>query len=114
MSSVKFSEKMSDLASKLVAFAICCGSLAGCEAARKEFDNEVQKEMNRVEKQVAEDAVKQYEIAKRSGSKMDAYVHAEMVAAAYLQAKDEGSYRKWKAISKADAAAAGMPSELTD
>jgi hypothetical protein len=36
-----------------------------------------------LEDQVAGDAIKQYEIAKRSGNQVDAYVHAGIVAAAY-------------------------------
>lgn len=67
------------------------------------------KDMQQIEQQVAADAVKQYEIAKRSGSAMDAYVHASLVAAAYLQAKDEPNYKKWKEIEKREAARAGMP-----
>ncbi len=68
-------------------------------------------DMQRIEQQVAADAVKQYEIAKRNGSAMDAYVQASLVAAAYLQAKDEVNYTKWKAIEKQEAARAGMPGE---
>lgn len=59
--------------------------------------------------QVAADTVAQYEIAKRGGSAIDACVHAGMVAAAYLQAKDESNYQKWKATESADCKAAGMP-----
>ena len=59
--------------------------------------------------QVTTDLVKQYEIAKRRGSAMDAYVHAGAVAEAYLQAKDEGNYQKWKAIAQQEGVRAGMP-----
>jgi len=34
---------------------------------------------------------------------------AGLVSAAYLQAKDEANYNKWKEIEKEDARAAGMP-----
>ena len=61
-----------------------------------------------VEKQVAADAVKQYEIAKRSGTAMDACIHAGLAAAAYLQAKDEAHYQQWKQTEKADCAKAGL------
>lgn len=44
------------------------------------------------------DAEKQYQITVSGGDKMDIYVHAGLVAAAWLQAKDEGNYKKWKAI----------------
>jgi hypothetical protein len=70
-------------------------------------------DMGQIEQQVAADAVKQYEIAKRSGSAMDAYVHAGLVCAAYLQAKDEANYQKWKAIERQEGIRAGMdPSML--
>lgn len=73
------------------------------------LEQQAQKEMGRIEQQVAEDAVKQYDIAKRSGSAMDAYVHASLVAAAYLQAKDEPNYQKWKKIEAEEARRAGAP-----
>ena len=66
-------------------------------------------DMHNIENKVAADAVDQYNIAKRSGNAMDAYVHAGLVSAAYLQAKDEANYNKWKEIEKEDARAAGMP-----
>lgn len=65
--------------------------------------------MQQIKNQVAEDAVKQYEIAKKNGSAIDAYSAASMVCAAYLQAKDEANYAKWKAIEKEEAKRAGMP-----
>ena len=74
------------------------------------LEKQAQKDMGRIEQQVAEDAVKQYEIAKRSGNATDAYVHASLVAAAYLQAKDEPNYQRWKAIEAQEARRAGMPS----
>jgi uncharacterized membrane protein YdfJ with MMPL/SSD domain len=64
--------------------------------------------MAEIENKVALDAVKQYEIAKTGGDKMEIYAHASMVVAAYLQAKDEVNYKKWKEIERADAKAAGM------
>jgi hypothetical protein len=71
----------------------------------------VKHEMGKVENMVAEDAVKQYEIAKRQGDKMQIYVQASMVSAAYLQANDEENYKKWKEIEKQDAKAAGAPTQ---
>lgn len=64
--------------------------------------------MQDIENQVAADAVKQYEIAKRNGSAIDAFSAASMVCAAYLQAKDEANYKKWKEIEKQEAQLAGM------
>ena len=75
------------------------------------LENQAAKEMQQIENQVAEDAVKQYEIAKRNGNATDAYVHAGLVAAAYLQAKDEVNYKKWKDIENEEAKNAGMPTE---
>jgi hypothetical protein len=53
-----------------------------------------------VEQQVAQDQIKQYEIAKRSGTAIDAAASAGVVAAVYLQAHDEENYRKWKSIEE--------------
>ncbi len=75
------------------------------------LEKQASKDMRQIEQQVATDAVKQYNIAKRSGNAMDAYIHAGLVAAAYLQAKDEANYRKWKKIEKQASAKAGMPDE---
>jgi hypothetical protein len=75
------------------------------------MDKQVANDMQKIENQVAIDAEKQYEIAKNGGDKMQTYVQAGLVAAAYLQAKDEVNYNKWKAIEKEEAKNAGMPSE---
>jgi len=63
--------------------------------------------MNGIHKKVCDDAVEQYGIAKRNGTSIDTCVHAGMVAAAFLQAKDEESYAQWKKTEKADCAKAG-------
>jgi len=73
------------------------------------LEKQAQKDLGHIQQQVAEDAVKQYEIAKRSGSAMDACVHAGLVAAAYLQAKDEANYQRWKQIEAEDCRRAGAP-----
>jgi general stress protein YciG len=75
------------------------------------MDKQVANDMQKIENQVATDAEKQYEIAKKGGDKMQTYVQASLVAAAYLQAKDEVNYNKWKAIEKEEAKNAGMPAE---
>lgn len=66
-------------------------------------------QMDKIEDSVAADAVSQYEIAARQGDPMQKCVQAGMVAAAFLQAKDEANYGTWKATEKADCAAAGLP-----
>ena len=53
--------------------------------------------MAEIEKAVATDAVKQYQITKRQGDKMQICVQAGLVTAAFLQAKAEDDYREWKA-----------------
>lgn len=68
-------------------------------------------DMQKIENQVALDAEQQYEIAKKGGDQMQTYVQASMVAAAYLQAKDEANYNKWKTIEKEEAKRAGMSTE---
>lgn len=75
------------------------------------LDDQVKSEMQRVENQVAIDAVAQYDIAKKNGSAMDAYVAAGFVSAAYLQAKDEENYKKWKAIETTEGKRAGISTE---
>lgn len=67
----------------------------------------VDREMADIEQKVAKDSEEQYTIAKKGGSKIDACVHAGMVAAAWLQAKDEAQYNKWKQVEEADCKAAG-------
>ncbi|OQA91204.1 MAG: hypothetical protein BWY26_01103 [Elusimicrobia bacterium ADurb.Bin231] len=62
-----------------------------------------------IEKKVAVDAEKQYVIAKRNGTSIDACVHAGIVAAAYLQAKDEPNYQRWKQVEFSDCDRAGVP-----
>ena len=72
-------------------------------------ERQAQKEMVRIENQVAEDSVREYEIAKRHGDSIEICVHAGLVTAAYLQAEDEANYIKWKQIQRADCKAAGVP-----
>lgn len=72
------------------------------------LESSAESKLDTIKVQVAKDSEEKYNIAKRSGSKMDAYVHAQMTAAAYLQAKDEASYQKWKAVEKQEAAEAGI------
>lgn len=73
------------------------------------LEQQAQHQMDDISNQVAEDAIKQYEIVKKSGTEIECYTQASLVAAAYLQAKDEENYQKWKNIEKQHADAAGMP-----
>jgi hypothetical protein len=62
-----------------------------------------------LEKKVASGFIDQYNIAKRSGTPIDVCVHAGLVSAAFLQAKDDANYQVWKATEAAACKAAGMP-----
>ncbi len=72
-------------------------------------EKQAQKELGKIEHQVAGDMVKQYEIAKRNGDLMQICVQAGMTTAAYLQANDEPNYQTWNKIQKVDCKKAGMP-----
>ena len=72
------------------------------------LEKQAAKALQKIENQVADDAVKQYGIASRSGTAMDVCVQAGFVTAAYLQAKDESNYRRWKEIEKTDCEKAGL------
>lgn len=76
-------------------------------AARKEA--EIRQRQSEFKREITSDIIKQYEITKRSGSEMDACVHAMAVAEVYLQTKDELNYKKWKSTAKVDCEKAGMP-----
>lgn len=71
-------------------------------------EKEAAETMRTIEQQVAQDSVDQYNITKQSGTAIDQCVHAGMVAAAYLQAKDQSSYANWKATEKQDCAFDGV------
>nr|WP_199065041.1 hypothetical protein [Chromobacterium sp. ASV5] len=74
------------------------------------LERSAKKETANIYNQVAEDAVNQYDIAKRQGDKIQICVQAGFVVAAYLQAKDETNYQQWKDIQQRDCEHAGMPS----
>lgn len=55
-----------------------------------------------INKKVIDDSIDQYNIAKKSGNAIDICVHAGMVKAACLQAKDEDGYKLWAEREKED------------
>ena len=71
-------------------------------------EEQAAKDFSKLAQQVASDALRQYQIAKRNGNAMEACVHAGLVATAYMQAKDETNYQLWKKIQKEDCATAGI------
>lgn len=78
--------------------ALLCGSC----------DQGAQMVMQDVHQQVVNDAEEQYRMVERSGTAIDKCVRAGLVAEAHLQAKDESSYRTWKAIENLNCANAGV------
>jgi hypothetical protein len=77
----------------------------------EDLETQADANLDQINRKVARDSMEQYEITRRSGTAMDRYVQACLVAAAFLQAKDEINYRKWKSIERVDGIAAGI---LTD
>jgi hypothetical protein len=80
----------------------------GQEQQKQAMQTQVATTMADIEGKVASDAETQYGIAKRQGDPMQTCVQAGMVAAAWLQAKNETEYGRWKATEKADCAQAGI------
>jgi hypothetical protein len=73
------------------------------------WQTQTAKYLDQVYNQVADDAVKKYEIAKRNGRPLDVCYQARMVALAYLQAKDETNYAIWKQTESRECSSAGLP-----
>lgn len=73
------------------------------------LEQQTAKEMDKINDQVSSDMVKQYEIAKSHGDKMQICVQAGIVSASFLQAQDDANYKKWKSIEDADCRRAGLP-----
>lgn len=96
----------------LAAFAavVWQGELRQPETARGMAENSLPiiPSEDQIHQEVINDSEKQYNIAKRQGTQMDACVQAGFVAAAYLQAKKEDGYRRWKNIEAYECSAAGV------
>ena len=63
---------------------------------------------NGIEKSVAKDSIKEYNLTVKGGNKIEICVHAGLVAAAFNQAHDEKNYLKWKKIEERDCKRAGI------
>ena len=72
-------------------------------------EREAAQTMREIENQVAQDSIVQYNIAKRNGSQMEVCTYAGMVAAAWMQAKNEAEYARWRQIQSQECRAAGIP-----
>lgn len=66
------------------------------------IERDTSRQMDNMEITLAHNEAMQYQIAKRNGSQTDACVHASMASAAFLQAKDEASFKQWKDIEKSE------------
>lgn len=64
--------------------------------------------LDAIHRKVMDDAIAQYDITKRNGSAMDRCGQAGFVKAAALQAQDEATFARWKAVETADCAAADV------
>ena len=92
----------------LASVAAVLGAVAYFTIGREAESRYVAAGMADIHNQVANDAVTQYEIAKRQGDPIQVCVQAGLVSAGWLQAKDEARYVAAKATEKADCARAGM------
>jgi ribosomal protein L40E len=72
------------------------------------IENQAASSMEKIQSQVANDAVAQYKIAAKQGDPIQTCVAASFVAAAYLQAKDEKSYEQWKKQEDTDCKKSGQ------
>jgi predicted nucleic acid-binding Zn ribbon protein len=67
-----------------------------------------QAELWKIQHHVANDAVTEYEIAKRQGDLRQVCIQAGFICSAYLHANYEIAYRKWKSIEAEDCKKAGL------
>ena len=73
------------------------------------LQSETNRTMQGITDKVADDAVKQYNIAAAQGDQMQKCVQAGFVAAAFLQAKNDVQYNVWKSTQSSECAQAGVP-----
>ncbi|OAK66912.1 hypothetical protein A3K87_05040 [Variovorax paradoxus] len=90
----------------LVVVAAVCFAIVACDGKAQQAAV-----LEDIYQQVVDDSIVQYNMVKRQGSAIDLCVHAGLVSAAYLQAKDEPHYASWKQTERTDCAAAGMPQQ---
>lgn len=91
--------------SHLILSGFLLAPLSGCDAAQDAQSSATDYIMD----SGATEQIKVYEIAKRNGAKMEACTQAMAIAALFLQAKNEESWKEWKVKEKEDCEAAGIP-----
>jgi len=98
---------------KFLIVLVMCLSFFACKELEDKVDQMEKKEVDKLDmkinSQVVDEALKEFEIVKKGGDKMEICVRAGFVAEAYLQAKDEAKYTEWKKTEKDLCKAAGMP-----
>ncbi|WP_454909719.1 hypothetical protein [Variovorax gossypii] len=82
-------------------------ALAACDDGKAQKAQQIAF-MDEIYQQVVKDSVDQYNIVKRQGGPIERCVRAGLVAAAYLQARDESKYAAWKSVERTDCEAAGV------
>jgi len=103
-------KNLKQLRSYLMKSVLRSALLVGALFVMPACDQMADKELQRINDKVAADAVEQYNIAKNSGgSSIDMCVQAGVVAAAYLQAKNDIEYSRWKSRQGADCSTAKVP-----
>lgn len=84
-----------------------------CKQLDDAVDKQAMKEMEKDEKKIvnkmAEDDIQRFEMAKKSGDKMEICVTATAVVQTYLIGKDEPNYLKWKKTEQEVCKEAGVP-----
>lgn len=102
----KKKEEVSPLAQGIIALMLLGGG--GWYFLGGGWDWHTEKELDRINDQVAADFEAQYRIAQQGGDLIEICVQAQTVAAGYLQAQDQPNYLKWKEIQKRDCDKAGL------
>lgn len=73
------------------------------------IEAQVERDTQNINNKVAGDAVTQYQMVERNGSPIEKCNAATMAAGAFLQAKDEPNYAKWRGVQEQQCKAAGLP-----
>jgi hypothetical protein len=80
----------------LLGVLVLLGLISGYHVANA-IDQTVQSELTTIDDRAADEVI-QYGYAMRSGTRLDACKQAGVVGAAYLDARNETAYKRWKQI----------------
>lgn len=93
---------------KLFWYILAIGGVLALLSLGGGIGTNVSRDLKSINEKVVSDTLKQYEIAKMQGDKMQICVQAGLVAAAYLQAQNATQYNVWKEIEKGTCQKAGL------